>query len=32
MFRFYKELEELYNSALVHSERREQFAIIERGG
>jgi len=32
MFRLYKELEELYNSALVHNERREQFGIIERGG
>ena len=29
-FRFYKELEELYNSALIHNERREQFKIIER--
>jgi hypothetical protein len=31
MFKLYKELEELYNSALVHNERREQFRIIERG-
>ncbi|MBL7075524.1 hypothetical protein ISS37_09845 [candidate division KSB1 bacterium] len=29
-FRFYKELEELYNSALVHNDQREQFGIIER--
>ena len=32
LFRFYKELEELYNSALVHNDRREQFGIVERGG
>jgi hypothetical protein len=32
LFKLYKELEELYNSALVHNERREQFGIIERGG
>ncbi|MCK4397977.1 MAG: hypothetical protein KAV25_03185, partial [Methanophagales archaeon] len=31
LFRFYKELEELYNSALVHNDRREQFGIVERG-
>ncbi|MBT9131341.1 MAG: hypothetical protein DDT41_01646 [candidate division WS2 bacterium] len=30
LFRFYKELEELYNSALVHNDQREQFGIIER--
>ena len=30
LFRFYKELEELYNSALIHNDRREQFGIIER--
>ena len=29
-FRFYKELEELYNSALVHNDQREQFGTIER--
>ena len=29
-FRFYKELEELYNSALIHNDRREQFEIVER--
>jgi hypothetical protein len=32
LFRLYKELEELYNSALVHNEKRKQFRIIERGG
>lgn len=32
MFKLYKELEELYNSALVHNEKREQFGIIGRGG
>ena len=32
MFKLYKELEELYNFALVHKERREQFGIIEKGG
>jgi len=32
LFRLYEELEDLYNSALIHSERREQFGIIERGG
>jgi len=31
-FKLYEELEELYNFALVHNERREQFGIIERGG
>ena len=31
LFRFYKELEELYNSALVHNDRREEFGIVERG-
>ena len=31
MFRLYKELEELYNSALIHNDRREQFKIVERG-
>ncbi len=31
LFRFYNQLEELYNSALVHSNRREQFGVIERG-
>ncbi len=30
-FRFYKELEEFYNSALVHNDLREQFGIVERG-
>jgi len=30
LFRLYKELEELYNSTLVHNEQREQFGIIER--
>ena len=29
-FRFYKELEELYNSALVHNDQRKQFGTIER--
>ncbi len=32
LFRLYKELEELYNSALIHNDRREQFGIIERRG
>jgi hypothetical protein len=31
-FRLYKELENLYNSALIHNDRREQFGIIERRG
>lgn len=30
LFRLYKELEELYNSALIHNDLREQFGIIER--
>lgn len=30
LFRLYKELERLYNSALIYSEQREQFGIIER--
>ncbi len=30
LFRSYKELEELYNSALVHNKQREQFGVIER--
>lgn len=30
LFRFYKELEELYNFALIHNDRREQFGVIER--
>ncbi len=29
-FRLYRELEELYNSALVHNGRRGQFGVIER--
>jgi hypothetical protein len=32
LFKLYNELEELYNSALVHNERREQFGVIERRG
>jgi len=32
LFRLYKELEELYNSALIHNDQREQFGIIERRG
>ncbi|GAI08193.1 unnamed protein product [marine sediment metagenome] len=32
LFRLYKDLEELYNSALIHNDRREQFGIIERRG
>lgn len=32
LFKLYKELEELYNSALVHNEMRKQFGIIEKGG
>ena len=31
LFKFYKELEELYNSALIHTDRREQFGIAIRG-
>jgi len=30
LFRFYKELEELYNVALAHNDRRQQFGVIER--
>jgi hypothetical protein len=30
LFRLYQELEELYNSALVHNEQREHFGVIER--
>ena len=30
LFRFYRELEELYNAALVHDERINQFGITER--
>jgi hypothetical protein len=30
LFRLYKELEELYNSALIHNDRREQFGVIEK--
>lgn len=30
LFRFYRELEELYNSALVHNDLREKFGVIER--
>ena len=32
LFRLYKELEKLYNSALVHNDQRERFGIIERRG
>lgn len=32
LFRLYKELEELYNSALIHNDIRMQFGIIGRGG
>jgi len=31
LFRLYRELEELYNAALVHSERKKQFTITEKG-
>lgn len=31
LFKLYMELEELYNSALVHNENRELFGIVERG-
>ncbi|MDI6760911.1 MAG: hypothetical protein QMD05_08790 [Candidatus Brocadiaceae bacterium] len=31
LFKLYEELEELYNSALVHNDRREQFGVTERG-
>lgn len=30
-FRLYEELEGLYNAALLHSDRRDQFGIAERG-
>ena len=30
-FRLYRELEELYNSALLHNDRRQQFGVVERG-
>lgn len=30
-FRYYRDLEELYNSALMHNEQRELFGIVERG-
>jgi len=30
LFRLYEELEDLYNSALIHNGQREQFGIIER--
>lgn len=30
LFRFYKELEELYNFALAHNNQRQQFGILER--
>ncbi len=30
LFKLYKELEQLYNSALVHDKQREQFGIVER--
>ena len=30
LFKLFKELEELYNSALIHNDRREQFGIMER--
>jgi hypothetical protein len=30
LFKLYKELEELYNSALVHNEQQEHFGVIER--
>ncbi|MEA3442775.1 MAG: hypothetical protein U9R04_04750 [Chloroflexota bacterium] len=31
LFKLYEELEELYNAALIHNDRREQFGVIERG-
>jgi len=31
LFRLYKDVEELYNSALIHSDRREKFGIVEKG-
>jgi hypothetical protein len=30
LFRLYKELELLYNSALIHNDQREKFGVIER--
>ena len=30
-FRLYEDLEELYNAALLHSDKRERFGIAERG-
>jgi len=31
LFRFYRDLDELYNSALLHSDKREQFGVVGRG-
>ena len=31
LFRLYREVEELYNSALIHSDCREKFGIVEKG-
>jgi len=31
LFRLYKDVKELYNSALIHSDQREKFGIIEMG-
>ncbi len=31
LFKYYRELEELYNSALAHHDLREQFGVAERG-
>jgi hypothetical protein len=30
LFKLYEELEDLYNAALIHNDRREQFGVIER--
>lgn len=30
LFRYYKDLEELYNAALIHNDRQEEFGVIER--
>jgi len=31
LFKLYKELAVLYNSALFHNDRREKFGIVEKG-
>jgi hypothetical protein len=31
LFRYYSELEELFNCAIIHDEKQKQFSIIQRG-